>query len=135
MLTATRKKQLLLALAVLAASAVVGFATYRIREVVRFARLSDTEKKIIRVWEWTTIDAVGRMRIRANHRFDEWFIESERDADHPPARLVTHGRWSIEGAEFVYVHDPGQLGGQLLALEHPHIPLSDFADGGMKRVH
>lgn len=135
MLSVARNKQFLVALVMLAASAGVGFAVYHVREAVRFARLSDTEKKVIGVWEWTTMHAIGRMRIRASHRFDEWFIESERDEDHPESRLVTHGRWSIEGAEFVYVHDPGQLGGQLLALEHPHIPLSDFADGGMKRVH
>jgi hypothetical protein len=125
----TRNKQLLIALAVVAASAAMGFAVYRVREAVRFARLSDAEKKIIGVWEWTTIDAVGRIRIRASHRFDEWFLDSERDQDHPDSRLVTHGRWSIEGAEFVYIHDPGYP----FALEHPHIPLSDFGDG-MKKV-
>lgn len=131
MLSATRNKQLLFALIIVAASAGVGFATYRVREAVRFARLSETEKRVIGVWEWTTMHAVGRMRIRASHRFDEWFVESERDEEHPESRHVTHGRWSIEGAEFVYVHDPGYP----FALDHPHIPLSDFADGGMKKVH
>lgn len=130
MLSATRHKKLLLALVLLAGSAAVAFAISRIRDAVLFSGLSTTEKQVIGVWTWTTIDAVGRMRIRASHRFDEWFIESERDEDHPDSRLVTHGRWSIEGAEFVYVHDPGYQ----FALEHPHIPLSDFR-GGMKKVH
>ncbi|HKP02457.1 MAG TPA: hypothetical protein VJU77_03760 [Chthoniobacterales bacterium] len=130
MLSATRHKKLLLALVLLAGSSVVAFAALRIRDAVLFSHLSATEKRIIGVWEWTTVDAVGRMRIRPNHRFDEWFLESERDEDHPDSRSVTHGRWSIEGAEFVYVHDPHYP----FALEHPHIPLSDFGDG-MKKVH
>jgi|SRR6476660_7283380 len=134
MLRATLHRQSLLALVILATSAVVAVATYHVREVLLFARLSDTEKKVIGVWQWTTIDAVGRIRIRANHRFDVWFIESERDEDHPDSRYVTHGHWSIEGGEFVYIHDPGQLGGQLVALEHPHIPVSDFGHG-MKKIH
>src|SRR5947209_2961245 len=118
MLSGTRHKKLFVVLLLLAASAVVAFATYRIRDAVLFSRLSAAERQVIGVWTWTTIDAVGRMRIRPNHRFDEWFVESERDQEHPESRLVSHGHWRIEGAEFIYVHDPGQLGGQLLALEH-----------------
>ena len=133
MLHVTRHKKLLLALVFLAGSAVVGFATYRIRDSVLFSRLSATEKQVIGVWTWTTIDAVGRMRIRPSHRFDEWFIESERDEDHPDSRSVSHGRWSIEGAEFVYFHDP-PLSEALRDWKPPHIPLADFGDG-MKKVH
>ena len=133
MLRATRYKKLLLALAFLASSAVVGFATYRIRDAVLLSRLSATEKQVIGVWTWTTIDAVGRMRIRPNHRFDEWFVESERDEDHPDSRSVSHGRWRIEGAEFAYIHDP-PLSEALRDWKPPHIPLSDFGDG-MKKVH
>ena len=66
MLHVTRHKKLLLALVFLAGSAVVGFATYRIRDAKLFSRLSATEKQVIGVWTWTTIDAVGRMRIRAS---------------------------------------------------------------------
>jgi len=132
MLNATRRKQLLLALAILAASAVVAVAAYCVREAVRFARLSEPEKKVIGVWTWTTIDAVGRMTIRPNHRFDMWFIESKSDQDHPKSRDVTHGRWKIEGDEFVYTYDPGQLGGLLAAKEHRG-PVADFG-GSMRRV-
>ena len=132
MLNATRRKQLLLAFAILAASAVVGVAAYRVREAVLFARLSEPEKKVIGVWTWTTIDAVGRMRIRPSHRFDMWFVESKSDEDHPASRHVTHGSWRIEGDEFVYTYDPGQLGGFLAAEEHRG-PVADFS-GSMKRV-
>jgi hypothetical protein len=130
MLSAKRNKQFLFAVIILAASAGLGFAIYHVREAVRFVRLSETEKKVIGVWEWTTMHAVGRMRIQASHRFDEWFVESKHDEEHPESRHVTHGSRSIEGAEFVYVHDPGYP----FAQEHPHIPLSDFADGGMKKI-
>ena len=123
MLKATRHKKLLLILALLAGSAVAGYATYRIRDAVLFARLSDSEKKVIGVWTWSSIDATGYMRIRANHRFDEWFDES---------KSVTHGRWSIEGADFVYIHEPA-LSEALRDWKPPHIPLSDFGDG-MKKV-
>jgi hypothetical protein len=134
MLRATRHKKLLLALALLVGSAVVGFAIYRIRDAVLFSHLSIPEKQVIGVWTWTTIDAVGRMRMRPSHRFDMWFVEEKSDEDHPDSRYVTHGRWSVEGPQFVYIHDPGQLGGQLQPEEH-RIPLSDFQDGGMKKVH
>jgi hypothetical protein len=133
MLRATRHKKLLLLFVLLAVSAVAGFAAYRIRNAVLFSQLSATEKRVIGVWTWTTIDAVGRMRMRPSHQFDMWFINSKSDEDHPDPRLVTHGRWSIEGTQFVYIHDPGQLDGQLQVDEY-RIPVSDFGDG-MKKVH
>ena len=128
MLSATRHKKLLLALLLLAGSAVVAFAAYRIRDAVLYSRLSATEKQVIGVWTWTAIDATGYMRIRPNHRFDQW------SEDYPDARYVTHGAWSIEGAEFVYIHDPGQLSEELRDWKPPHIPLSDFG-AGMMKVH
>ncbi|HYJ04493.1 MAG TPA: hypothetical protein VEX43_05125 [Chthoniobacterales bacterium] len=123
MVKTTRQKRLLIALVILAGSAVVAFAAFRVREAVLFARLSDTEKKVIGVWTWTSIDAVGRMKIRPDHRLDMWFIESKRDEDHPDARSVIRGRWKIEGTEFRYVYDPGQ--GSLSGQEQ-HGPLADF---------
>jgi hypothetical protein len=134
MLSATRHKKLLLMLALLTGSAFAGYATYRIRDAVLFSRLSAQEKQVIGVWTWTTIDAVGRMRMRPSHRFDMWFVEEKSDEDHPKPRLVTHGLWRVAGAEFIYSYDPGQLGGKLQDFQPPHIPLSDFADGRMKRV-
>src|SRR5262245_48831409 len=125
MVRATRRKTLLLLLVVLAGSSIVGFATNRVRNVILFSRLSTEEKQVIGVWTWTTIDAIGRMRIRPNHEFDEWFVESERDEDYPDSRLVSHGRWSIQGAEFVYIHDP-PLSDELRDWKPPPIPLSDF---------
>src|SRR3954469_16435899 len=120
MLHAARYKKLLLALALLACSAVAGYATYRIRDAVLFSRLAPTEKQVIGVWTWTTIDAVGRMRMRPSRQFDMWFVEEKSDEDHPDPRLVTHGHWRVEGAEFIYAYDPGQLGGQLKDFEPPH---------------
>jgi hypothetical protein len=130
MLSATRHKKLLLALVLLAGSAVVAFAAYRIRDAVLYSQLSTAEKQVIGVWTWTTIDAVGRMKIRSNHRFDMWFIESKRDEEHPDARSIIRGRWKIEDTEFRYVYDPGQ--GSLSGQEH-HGPLADFGVG-MTRV-
>src|SRR5437870_5303151 len=131
MLSATRHKKLLVALVLLAGSAVVAFAAYRIREAVLYSRLSATEKQVIGVWTWTTIDAVGRMKIRPSHGIDMWFVESKRDEEHPNARSIIRGRWKIEGTEFRYVYDLGQ--GSLSGQEH-HVPLADFGVG-MTRVH
>jgi hypothetical protein len=122
----TRHKKLLLAIVLLAGSSVVAFAAFHIREAVLFSRLSSTEKQVVGVWTWTTIDAVGRMRIRPNHRLDMWFIESKRDENHPDTRSVIRGRWKIEGTEFSYVYDPGQ--GSLSGQEHRG-PLADFGVG------
>ncbi len=132
MLNVTRRKTLLVVLVILASSTIVAFAAYQIRDAVLFARLPDTEKKVIGVWTWTTIDAVGRMRMRPNHRFEMWFIESKRDEEHPDSRNIIHGRWTVEGTEFKYICDPGQLG--QVQPEQQRIPISDFGDG-MKRVH
>ena len=125
MLSATFCRKLLLALMLLAGSAVIAFSGYRMRDAVLFARLSESEKKLVGVWTWTTIDAVGRMRIRPNHRFDMWFIESKHDEDHPDRRYAMHGRWRIEGAEFIYVYNPGQLSGGL-PTEEQRGRLTDF---------
>ena len=126
------RKKLLIVIAVVAASLLVTVGAYAIHEAVLFAQLSAEEKTTIGVWGWTTIDAIGRMRIRPNHRWDIWFIESGRDEYFPRARLVTHGYWKIEGSQFTYVNDPGQLGG-LLPVQENHIPLSDFGSG-MKKL-
>lgn len=126
MLHTARPKKLVVALVILASTAVVAFAAYRVREAVLFAHLSDSEKKVIGVWTWTSIDAVGRMKIRPDHRLVMWFIESKRDEDRPDARSVIHGRWRVEGTEFTYVYDAGQ--GSLSGQEH-HGPLSDFGVG------
>jgi hypothetical protein len=127
---ATRKK-LLIALLVIVGGAGGAVAADKVYEGVLFARLSPPEKKTIGVWGWTTIDAIGRMRVRPNHRWDIWFIESQRDEDHPNRRLVTHGRWTIDGTDFIYINDPGQLGGKL-PVETNRIPLSDFGPHMMK---
>jgi hypothetical protein len=133
MLRTTRHRTLLLLLVVLMASSIIGFATNRVRDAILFSHLSAAEKQVIGVWTWTTIDAIGRMRIRSDHTFDEWFVEPEREEDHPDSRSVSHGRWSIEGAEFVYIHDP-PLSEALRDWKPPHIPISDFGDG-MKKVY
>jgi hypothetical protein len=96
-------------------------------------RLSPAEEKVVGTWEWTTIDAVGRMTVHPNHRFDLWFIDSKEDEDHPDPQYVTHGRWTVDGTEFTSTFDPGQLGGQLSAEQH-RIPVSDFGSS-MKKVH
>jgi hypothetical protein len=127
-----RRKKVLIVIAVVVASLLVTVGAYAIHEAMLFAQLSAQEKTTIGVWGWNTIDATGRMRIRPNHRWDIWFIESERDEYFPKARLVTHGYWKIEGKQFIYVNDPGQLEG-LLPVKENHIPLSDFGSG-MKKV-
>jgi len=102
MLSATFSKKRLLGLVLLGACAAIAVTGYRLRDTALLARLQAPERRLVGLWTWTTIDASGRMRIRSDHRFDMWFIESKSDEDHPDPRYVTHGPWRVEGREFVY---------------------------------
>ena len=116
---------LLLALVLLVGSTVVVFTAYRFRDTAFLARLQDPEKRVVGLWTWTTIDAVGRMRIHSDHRFDMWFIESKSDEDHPDPRYVAHGQWRIEDQQFIYTDDPEPLRGGIPAAEQRG-SLADF---------
>jgi hypothetical protein len=100
MLSATRHKKLLLALLLLAGSAVVAFAAFRIRESVLFSRLSPTEKKIVGAWSWTYLEGVGRMIFTADHGVKAGF--PPEDPDKPAIRdrdftYLSSGMWHVEG--------------------------------------
>ncbi|MEY2506474.1 MAG: hypothetical protein QOH01_803 [Verrucomicrobiota bacterium] len=100
MLSATRHKKLLLALILLAGSAVVAFAACRIRDALLFSRLSETEKKVVGAWSWTYLEGVGRMIFTADHRVKAGFPPP--DSTRPAVRdrdfeYLLSGTWRVEG--------------------------------------
>jgi hypothetical protein len=108
MLNTTRRKSLLVALVILASSAVVAFAAYRVREAVLFSRLSEAEKKIVGAWSWTYLESVGRMIFTADHRVKEGF--PRRDEEQPPRSdrdfaYGTFGTWRLEDDVLILVTD------------------------------
>jgi hypothetical protein len=111
-------------LVLLVGSAIFAFTAYRFRDTPFLAHLQAPEKRIVGVWEWTTIDAVGRMKIHPDHRYEMWFVETKRDEDHPNPEYVMHGQWRIEGQEFIYIEDPNPLTGRVFAAQRG--PLADF---------
>ena len=128
MLSATRVRTVRLGLVLLVASAVVAFTGYRLRDTALLAWLQEPERRVVGLWKWTVSDAEGRMRIFADHRVEHWFVDQKSDEDHPDPRDVIHGRWSIQGSDFVHINDPGQIDGGLAVEEH-RIPISHFGNG------
>src|SRR3954467_8182931 len=100
MLSTTRGRKLLLTAAVALDLTVAAVAGYQIRQSVLFARLSDTEKKIVGAWSWTYLEGVGRMIFTADHRVKEGFPPEEpnkpaiRDRDFT---YLSSGMWHVEG--------------------------------------
>jgi hypothetical protein len=100
MLSTTRHRKLLLAVALLAGSAVVAFTALRIRDAVLFSRLSATEKRIVGAWSWTYIEGVGRMIFRADRTVIEGFPpdDPEKPAVHDSDfTFLLAGTWHVEG--------------------------------------
>ncbi len=99
MLSATRRK-LFGRLAIALVVVLVAFAAYSICQAVLFARLSDTEKKIVGAWSWTYIEGVGRMIFSADHRVKEGFPPDDSDKPAVHDRDFTYllsGSWRVEG--------------------------------------
>jgi hypothetical protein len=85
----------------------VAVAASQIRQAVLFARLSDTEKKIVGAWSWIYLEGIGRIVFAADHKVKEGF---PRDADRALFRdsdftYGTFGTWRLEGDVLVMVTD------------------------------
>ena len=83
MLSTTRRR-FFVALVIALSVVLVTVAASQIRQAVLFARLSDTEKKIVGAWSWTYLEGVGRMIFTADHRVKEGF--PPEDPDKPAIR-------------------------------------------------
>lgn len=100
MLKANRGRKVLVALVIAAAITLAAVAANQIRQAVLFARLSDTEKKIVGAWSWTYIEGVGRMIFTADRKVKEGFPpdDSEQPAIHDrDFTYLLSGTWHIEG--------------------------------------
>jgi hypothetical protein len=99
MLSATRRK-LLFALVVALCVILVAVGASQIKQAMLFARLSDTEKKIVGAWSWTYLEGVGRMIFTADHRVKEGFPPEGPNKPAIRDRDFTYllsGTWHVEG--------------------------------------
>ena|SRR5207248_698035 len=118
-MVSARHKKGLATLGVLATAALVAVAAYPIRDAVRFARLSPTERKLVREWKAYTICGVVTFTVRPDHTW----TATGTDDDSPPL----HGHWRVEGDDILSEVDPGQF--QVLPLPPPsRAPMSELVE-------
>ena len=58
-------------------------------------RLSANERRLIGTWEYTTVDAIGRLRFYADHKVALWFVDSAEEGIEP--RDAFNGTWRVDG--------------------------------------
>lgn len=87
-------------------------------------RTAPSDKDVVGTWEWSSMDATGRMKFDSDHRVVQWWVETS-DGDAVPA-TASVGTWRIEGPDVAYV-----LHNQHLDAPQPEkeskIPLTDFS--------
>lgn len=65
------------------------------------AQLSPTEKMLVGTWQFTGIDATGRMVLRADHRSATLFPITGQNFE-----VVAKGSWRVDGDELVRIEKP-----------------------------
>jgi hypothetical protein len=99
MLNTARRKKLLIALAILAASAVIVLTAYRVRHVVLFARLPPTERRVVGTWREVCIDCHDYRIVRPDHSYAVVGSLDFSPTDDPI--VLCTGHWRIEGDDIV----------------------------------
>ncbi len=99
--------------------------------VVGCQRTSPTEEKIIGTWEFTGLDATGRVVFRRDHQVIDLFLEG----DGPNARWIptSWGKWRLEGNEIVT--DQEMLVGDYSPSERQlgRVPIREFEQDKLVR--
>jgi hypothetical protein len=94
-------------------------------------RISPAERRIIGIWEFTGLDATGRVVFRSDHKIVDLF----RDGDGPEAKWVptSWGTWRLDGNEIVT--DEEMLVGDYSASERRigRIMIGKFEKDRLKR--
>jgi hypothetical protein len=85
------------------------------------------ESRVIGTWEYSTLDAIGRMRFYPDHKMAWWFVETPEESIEP--KDAVYGKWSIRGAYLVCDLDYGphfKDSGLTPPPAHQSLPLADF---------
>ncbi|HMG06264.1 MAG TPA: hypothetical protein VK581_12460 [Chthoniobacterales bacterium] len=104
MVRTPRKKIVIAALALLAASA-IAFAAQPIRDAVCFPFLSPPEKKIVGEWQASMLGGLSVTTIHADHRWTS--AGGSCFGDGGP---YLSGHWRLDGADLIFSFTPGQFG-------------------------
>lgn len=96
-------------------------------------RVTPAEEKIIGIWEFTGLDATGRVVFRRDHTVVDLFTES----DSPNARWAptAWGKWRLEGNEIIIDEEMLPIPGY---TPHPRritqLPIREFEEGRLVRA-
>lgn len=105
MVKASRKKLVVMSVAVLVAAAVITFAAQPIRDAVCFPFLSPTERKVVGEWQAQLIGGLNVTTIHADHTWTSVGGSCFGDDMRP---IV--GRWRVDGSDVVLSFDSRQFG-------------------------
>jgi hypothetical protein len=96
-------------------------------------RVSPAEEKVIGIWEFTGLDATGRVVFRRDHTVVDLFTES----DSPNARWAptAWGKWRLEGNEIITDDEVLPIPGYSPRPRRvTRIPIRDFEEGRLVRA-
>jgi hypothetical protein len=65
--------------------------------------LSPNEKKLVGTWEFTGIDATGRLTLRADHTSETLFPDMD---DSTKWEVLLRGSWRLEGNDLIMEEKP-----------------------------
>jgi hypothetical protein len=85
------------------------------------------ESRVIGTWEYTTLDAIGRMRFYADHKTAWWFVERSSESIEP--HDAVYGTWHIRGIDLVCDMDYTTVfkdSHTVAPPAHGKLPLADF---------
>jgi hypothetical protein len=91
------------------------------------AQLSSFERGIIGTWQFSGMDATGRMIFRANHTYSTLFPFSRGDDGLRDWTVVFKGTWRIDGHYLVVeekdVFNPSAAGNAAPPIRHVRVPI------------
>ena len=86
-----------------------------------------SESRVIGTWEYSTLDAIGRMRFYADHKTAWWFVETGTESIEP--KDAVYGTWYIRGLHLVCDMDYAPMFKESVLTPppaHNELPLVDF---------
>jgi hypothetical protein len=92
-----------------------------------FAQASSLEKRIVGTWQFSMMDATGRMIFRADHTYSTLFPFSRGDDGLRDWTVVFKGTWRIDGHYLVVeekdVFKPSAAGNPPPPIRHVRVPI------------
>jgi hypothetical protein len=85
------------------------------------------ESRVVGTWEYTTLDAIGRMRFYPDHKTAWWFVDSSSESIEP--HDAVYGTWHIRGVYLVCAMDYTPVfkdSDMRPPPSHGKLPLGDF---------